>query len=141
MREKYNSPQLTLGQLISEIEKCGIVTDSGKDKFICYDFGSAIPTELDSWRGVYDHLALGYMLTGHDNTQAKYQHISAKEILAHLKNAIGKTYTGWKGGDYVMDINTPVWVSNSGNADHTGIVGILDEGWRLIILTAYCDIP
>ena len=41
-----NSPQLSLGDLIAEIEKCGTQKDNGEDKAICYDFGTAIPTDL-----------------------------------------------------------------------------------------------
>lgn len=50
---------------------------------------------------------------------------------------IGKTFTGYKGGDFEMSRRTPVWVANYGNAGNTGIVGIHDDGYSVIILTAY----
>lgn len=134
-----NSPQLSLGELIAEIEKCGVLKDNGEDKEVCYDFGTAIPTKLDSYRGSYDELALGYKLTGYDNDAEHLTEIKAKDLLNHLKEAIGKEYTGWKGGNYTMSKDTPVWVANSGNAGSTAIVGILNDGWRLILLTAYCE--
>ena len=132
-----NSPQLSLGELIAEIEKCGTQKDNGEDKEICYDFGTAIPTDLDSYRGSYNELALGYKLTGYDNDAKHLTELKAKDLLQHLKDGIGKKYTGWKGGEYTMSEDTPVWVANSGNAGSTAIVGILNDGWRLIILTAY----
>lgn len=134
-----NSPQLSLGELINEIKKCGVTKDNGEDKEICYDFGTAIPTALDSYRGSYSELALGYKLTGYDNDAEHLAEVKAKDLLQHLKDAIGKEYIGWKGGEYTMSENTPVWVANSGNAGSTAIVGILNDGWRLIILTAYVE--
>ena len=38
-----------------------------------------------------------------------------------------------------MDADTPVWVANQGNADNTAIIGVLDCGWKIILLTAYCE--
>jgi hypothetical protein len=132
------SPQLSLGELIQELEKVGIYDSVGKPKHVCFDFGSALPTTLDSWRGSYDELALGYTLSGYDGS-ASFEDSTAPVLLNELKSAIGKEYTGWKGGDYVMNEKTPLWVDNSGNANNTGIVGVLDCGWRLVILTSYFE--
>ncbi|AZA49761.1 hypothetical protein EG346_16940 [Chryseobacterium carnipullorum] len=134
-----NSSQLTLGQFISEIERIGIVAEHNNEiKDVCFDFGSAIPTTLDSWRGAYEELALGYELSGYDNNSKHFSDCKADKFLEQLKSAIGKEYTGWKGGEFIMNEDTPVWVSNSGNSDDTGIIGILDDGWRIIVLTAFC---
>ena len=132
-----DSPQLSLGEIISKIEECGLLSSNGDDKLIYFDFGSAVPTTLDSWRGSYDELALGYRLVGYDNNTNENETPKAKDILKELKNAIDKQYTGWKGGNYIMSERTPVWVDNDGNANNTAIVDILDEGWRIIILTCY----
>jgi hypothetical protein len=134
------SQQLSLGQLIEEIEKCGLKREyNGEDKVVHYDFGTAIPTVVDSWRGSYAELALGYCLTGYDNDREHLKEISAKDLLQNLKDAVGKTFTGWKGGDFRMSKETPVWVANPGNGGDTAIVGVLDNGWRLILITAYCE--
>ena len=132
-----NSPQLSLGEVIAEIEECGTQQDNGQDKEICYDFGTAVPTDLESYRGSYNELALGYKLTGYDNDAESAA--SAKDLLQHLKKAIGKQYTGWKGGQYTMSEDTPVWVANPGNGGSTAIIGILNERWRLVIITAYVE--
>jgi hypothetical protein len=134
-----NSPQFSLGEFMNEIENCGTTKDNGEEKDVCFDFGSAVPTSLDSWRGSYNELALGYKLSGYDNNAEHFSTITAKGLLAELKSAIGKTYTGWKGGEFTMNERTPVWVSHPGNASNTAIVGVLNEGWRLVILTAYCE--
>lgn len=139
MRDKsFNkSPQLTLGELIEQLENCG-VKDDGELKYLCFDFGTAIPTILGSWRGSYDELAIGYELCGYDGN-GDYEATTVDLILKRLKEAIGKTYTGWKGGDFVMNEDTPIWVANSGSSGNTGIVGVLDLGWQVVLLTAYCE--
>ncbi len=141
MKRFEASPQLSLGKLISEIERAGIHKDDDKPKDIRFDFGSAEPTTLASWRGSYAELALGYKLTGYDakNDSEHFSQAKSDELLAGLKSAIGQTYGGWKGGDFTMDENTPVWVANQGNSGNTGIVGVLDIGYCLVILTAYCE--
>lgn len=133
------SNQLSLGELISEIEKIGIQKGNGEIKDVSFDFGSAVPTILDSWRGSYNELALGYELSGYDNNEKHFSDCKADKFLEHLKSVIGKEFYGWKGGEYVMDENTPVWVANSGNSGNTAIVGVLDDGWRLVIITSYCE--
>ena len=134
-----NSPQLSLGELISEIEKAGIQTDDGDDKDIRYDFGTTIPTCLDSYRGSYDELALGYKLTGYDDS-SEPRSVKAKDLLRELKSAIGKEFTGWKGGEFEMTEQTPVWVANCGDSGSTAIVGVMKEGsYGLIILTRYIE--
>lgn len=132
------SAQITLGQLIKQIEDAGLKCKDDSPKTISFDFGSALPTRLDSWRGSYSELALGYVLSGHDG-EGDYEGTTAEKLLTELKSAIGKIFTGWKGGDYVMGENTPVWVANPGNSNDTGIIGILDVGYKLVILTAYCE--
>lgn len=138
-KEFLNPTGLCLGEIISEIEKAGLVSENGDDKQIFFDFGSAIPTKLDSYRGFYEQLALGYTLTGYDSQDNHFKNITAKELLAELKSAIGKEFTGWKGGEFIMNEKTPVWVSNSGNCSNTIVLGILNKNYQLIILTGYYE--
>lgn len=145
LREQRNrsfatSAQLTLGQIIDKLEKCGL-THGEKDepKQVDYDFASAIPTTLDSWRGAYEELALGFKLSGYDNDDEHFAETTAETLLSELKNAVGKQYGGWKGGTYTMTRETPVWVTNAGNSGNTGIIDVVDDGWRIILMTAYCE--
>lgn len=39
------------------------------------------------------------------------------EMLTVAKSALGRTFQGWKGGDYVMDEHTPVWFEMEGSGD------------------------
>ena len=145
LKKEWRDYQLTLGQLISEIEKCGTTYGpENEDKKVCFDFGSAVPTSLASWRGSYDELALGYRLSGYDAPNQEKHHFNdqtAEKLLKELKSGMvtGVTFPGWKGGDYQMDEDTPLWVANVGNVDNTCIVGVLDIGWQIVICTAYCE--
>ena len=136
-----SSTQLTLGELIEKLEARGVnQKENGEyeSKWISFDFGSAIPTSLDSWRGSYSELALGYALSGREG-EGDYENTTVESLLKELKNSVGKTFYGWKGGDFIMDKDTPIWVANSGSSDSTGVIGVLDIGWKVILLTAYCE--
>jgi len=129
------SNQLSLGELIQEVEKSGLKDKDGNPKEVYFDFGYMQPIGLDSWRGSYDELSLEY---SEDETDKTY-YWDAEKLLSELRSAIGKEYTGYKGGEYTMSESTPVWVAKYGMSGNTGVVGVLDDGWRLIIITAYCE--
>ena len=121
------SDQLSLGDLIKKIEPIA-KRESEQDENIevYYDFEYFHPTGVDSWRGSYSELALNITHSGHV--------MSAKSFLNMLKDSIGAVFTGWKGGDFYMSEDTPLWVGISGN---TAIVGVLDEGYKIVLLTGY----
>lgn len=116
---------LTLGQIITHLEKFPPYA------FIYFDFGGFSPSPPDSWRCDYSELAVGYeMKDGY----------TVKEFLRSCRNAVGLIFSGWKGGDYEMEENTPVWVDNWGKCTLTGITGFkILEGWKVIIETANLD--
>jgi hypothetical protein len=135
-----DNSQLTLGEIIKKLESIEFVYgDENKDKSVDFDFASAIPTTLDSWRGSYNELALGFKLSGYDNDEEHFAEKKAKDLLIELKGAINKSYHGWKGGNYTMNEDTPVWVSNPGNCGNTGIIDIVDDGYRIVIMTQYYE--
>ncbi len=107
-----DSAQLTLGELIIKLE-----TIPDKTKSVVYDFGEFVPTEIDSWRGIYAELALDY-----DKKEPK----TIEQILNLLKNAVGKTFEGYKGGDFRMGRNTPIWVANYSESSVADYKGKLD---------------
>lgn len=133
----YDSDQLSIGEIIERLEACGTKWMDNQDKTVRYDFGTAVPTSLGSWRGVYSELALGYDLTGYDNNDSNYEDYTVESLLEELKSGIGNTYHGWKGGDYTMNEDTPVWVANEGNVGSTIIIDVIDNGYEVILLTGY----
>ena len=104
---------MKLGTLIKKMEECK--NDKG---YVSFDFGGAAPSELDSYRGYYDELALGY-----DGSYGA--DMSPKNFYKTLTKAIGKIFTGWKGGEYKMDENTPVHVACPGCTSNTIITDVI----------------
>jgi hypothetical protein len=130
-----NSPQLSLGEIIAKLEGAERVTAE-----VQFDFERLVPTSLDSWRGSYDELGLGFRVTGYtDGADDKLTEPTVESLLKELRGAIGKTYTGWKGGDFEMGRRTPVWVANPGNCGNTAIVDVKDHGHTVILVTAWCE--
>src|SRR5579884_2690083 len=97
------SEQLMLGELILKLEAV-----QNKNKPVAFDDPVYHPVDIGSWRGSYCELALEYSQDG--------EVLSTAILLQMLKNAIGKTFGGYKGGEYMMGKTTPVWVANYGES-------------------------
>lgn len=126
-----SSDQLTLGELILKFEPILEKQKERKEEaVVVYDFGYLFPTDIGSWRGSYSELALNYVASAGNESQK-----TVTEFIEMLKETVGKTLTGYKGGDFVMTKNTPVWVSNYGEACHTAIIDVVDNGYEVILIT------
>ena len=84
--------QLTLGELIDELRRVD------PEQVCAEGFGSA-----HSYRGDYSLLAF---------TPATNVKVGA--MLAEAEKAVGQTFCGWKGGDYVMDRETILHLAKNG---------------------------
>lgn len=127
------SPQLSIGEMLARLE----AADGSLP--VEFDFGGA-PTTLDSWRGSYEEIAIGFEPKGETLP-------TAHQLCTDLVFAIGKTYQGYKGGDFTMGRTTPVWVANYGHSwakdpedDCRGVVGVRVEVGRVVIETAKCQL-
>ena len=90
-RERAES-QMTLGKLITVLEAMP------KDSMV------ANLCDPRSYRGYYIDLAF-------DHEKGKRP---AVELLKECKETVGKVFSGYKGGDYVMDESTPIWIAGYG---------------------------
>lgn len=107
---------VSLGDLIEAL-KC-----RDQEQEVYYDFGGFAPEGIGSYRGYYEHLALGFA-----EDADRIKPIAVAALVALLESANGKTFEGYKGGDFTMHAKTPVWVSNYGRCDGVGITGIYDR--------------
>jgi hypothetical protein len=73
--------------------------------------------EAESYRGYYTDLSFNPL----DEPR------TVKEALKEAEKANGSTFEGYKGGDFTMARDTPVWFSHYGDTG-TAIIGITDEG-------------
>jgi hypothetical protein len=129
-----NSDQLTLGELILKIEPLAEKYKDEPDIEVGYDFEYLFPTCIDSWRGDYSECALNFVV---DDSDCKPLNVQA--FLKLLKETVGKTFTGYKGGKFTMTKNTPVWVANYGNSGETAIVDVLDKNYKVVLITKYTE--
>lgn len=120
----------TLGELITAL------TARPLDQEVVFDFCRVQPGRLISWRGVYAMLALTPNFDAFKYDNPRYQNpITVRELLEELRKAIGATFTGYKGGEFVMDESTFMWVDGMGESTNTAIVGIEDYKHATIIST------
>jgi hypothetical protein len=74
-----------------------------------------------SYRGYYDQLAF-----------EPVENARIGDMLQHAKNALGNTFTGYKGGDYTMHETTECWIAPYGSSGGDMI------GPTLLKLWAHC---
>jgi len=128
--EMKTSPQLTLGKLIERIEAI-----EDRSKPVVFD-EVYHPSDIDSWRGSYCELALTY-----ETGEGK---LSTADFIALLKRTVGATLYGYKGGEFLMIEDTPVWVANYGESHGfknegdiwlQAVVGVSEDERHVIIET------
>lgn len=113
---------LTLGDAVKALEP---FKDS--DAEVRFSDGSSF-IDIDSYRGYYSDLALEPSKTP----------ITAAMAHKLLSAAIGQTFDGCKGGEYVMSESTPLWRSSYGRASGIAITGI-QIGDEIILETKQVD--
>jgi hypothetical protein len=118
--------QCTLGELIA------LLKSRPQDQDVVFDFCGCEPREPQSYRGYYEQLSLGWRARSYENKTP-----DVATVLTWLEGAIGKVYEGYKGGDFRMHADTPLWVANQGESDGTAIVGLADCDYQAIIATLY----
>ena len=127
--EISSTGQYTLGMLIDKLKQ---IQESNKDEEpnmgITFSFGNLVPDGLDSYRGYYNELAIGYMDMTHET-------ITVPIFIQELEAAVGKTFYGYKGGEYVMTENTPLWVSKYGDNSGTYICDVKDLRYTAMLVT------
>lgn len=122
---------LEVGELIDQLLE--IIPQGVKmkylDKIVKYDFNPDVGgLILDSWRGVYSELTLDYDIGGKD--------VTLGELLKDLETSIkGKVFYGYKGGEYRMNIDTPVWADRSGRYNKRMIIGVENTENYIILKT------
>jgi hypothetical protein len=101
--------QMTLGKLILTLE----LLDSDREI-------SGIG-EPDSYRGYYSDLAF-------KPTDKK---VTVEALFKLCQNCMGREFTGYKGGEFLMGENTPLWIASYGDCGNR-LMG-LDDSKKIII--------
>lgn len=110
-QETRSGYHVTLGKLISALSTANpnlivlAVDEAGKQSAV---------SRFTSYRGYYSDLAL---------TPTDDAPLTVSTLLMQAKAALGATFEGYKGGDYIMGERTPLWFAEYGNTG-PAIVGI-----------------
>lgn len=113
---------MILSDLIEELKGC----DPEHNVFVDKCPIMIGPKGVDSYRGYYDQLAID---VGEDS------YMTVKDLLELLEKAIGKTFTGYKGGSYTMSEDTPVWLASYGESTGSKTTGIRKTDYGHVYLT------
>ena len=123
LRETRSSYHLTLGELIiflDSVEERG----RGGQPVIFGDDYYTYPCDVESYRGYSCDLALTD--DGHIDGGA-----TVTTLLNALNAALDREFTGYKGGEFTMDHNTPLWRARYGQAPDHAIVGVEQESTHI----------
>lgn len=107
---------LTLGKAISMLETVE------PSRLVEFDKGGS-PSDAHSYRGYYSDLAF----------EPVSGVITASAFLAELKDSLGRSFEGYKGGDFPMTDTTPLWAAQYGSCGRA-IVGVQADGAGPVIL-------
>ena len=127
-QRKTEAKNLRLGEFISLLEK------RPGNQSVEFDFCGFGVGGVGSYRGFYEDLALE---PAEDFTD-RYKDVSA--LLQRLKKALGETFEGYKGGDYVMSEETILWAAKYGESGSTAIVGVTGDRYLTIIETRWVEL-
>lgn len=114
MPTKISDGQMTLGQMISRYEELGetMVENPGKAM---------------SARAVYAHVGFDYTWREDDEPGE----ITGTQAAQKARDVVGKTFEGYKGGNFMMDERCPVWIAQWGTSGWPLLA--IDDNGRLII--------
>jgi len=116
--------QMTLGEMIAALKR----KDPERD--VTFGFDYCRPSCVHSYRGYYEDLAIGYK---------RLEPCTVATFLKMLEDVEGQTLTGWKGGDYVMDADTTVWMANPGDSCGMAVVDVVETQYSIWIKTELVD--
>lgn len=116
-RQKYH---LTLGRLLDILDDANDI-DGGMP--VQFDVGGA-PASPHSYRGYYSDLALDVE-----------EQITVRELIKLCSGVVDQALEGYKGGNFVMDRDTPLWKASYGSTGRA-ITGVRFEPFsRSVVLT------
>ena len=114
-QSKLSGEEFNLGDLIKMLEAApqdmlvDVVLSDGTIMVPHQDtefiLGEGVGYCFDSWRGSYVNLAINVQ-----NDSPRYR---VKHILQHAKDTVGQYLTGYKGGEFLMELDTPIYLSKT----------------------------
>lgn len=115
---------LTLGELVDALRG---VQSIEHDLIVKLEWGERLVNieDLGSYRGYYEDIAI---------EPGGNAELTVEETVNMLSDAIGRTYEGYKGGDFTMRADTAVWAAHYGDSSGIGVTGVVATE-RLAVIT------
>lgn len=104
---------VTLGKLIEKLEKL-----DGALRVVCSDRQDQGPGCAMSYRGYYSDLSF----------QPTTEPVTVDKFLVECNRSLGKVMEGYKGGDFRMGADTPLWVAPYSYAPGRAVMDIMVVG-------------
>jgi len=114
---------VTLGQAID------VLSRQPGDKPVKFDWNDAGPADAHSYRGYYSDLAL-----------ESVESTSVGELRKDLEDVLGETLEGYKGGDFYMGNDTPLWAANYGCCGRAVVDIIVRDDGTVMFVTKNVDL-
>ena len=125
-KESNNKGAMSAEEIISKLKEF-----KNSNKLIIIEMNNKIFTSdfaADSWRGSYNLPAISYC-TSKDGC-------TVNTAIENLKEIDGMEVTGYKGGDYTLNKEDPLFIANYGESNNcTAIVDIVESDEFIICLT------
>ena len=102
-RKMRSNTMFTLGNLIDELEKYP------RNWEVLIEPFHLVPLSFHSYRGYYHDLCLTYST----REESLGEEMSVGKLLDMCNEANGKEFYGYKGGEFLMSRETPIWVSDN----------------------------
>jgi hypothetical protein len=120
---------MNIGQVIDALETADPAVR------VVFNFGGVVPTTVDSWRGIYCEAALGF--EGGDYASSENPTVST--LLSNLRESIDPAtyFTGWKGGDYRYNRETPLHIDNPGCCTNTELTSVTVGEFEVMLHTEH----
>lgn len=127
---------MTINELLSALR----AADAGAMVF--FDFGGLMPTDIDSYRGLYDHPALGWAASeywGGKGGLIHDQFPTVGSLISVLEAAIkpGTSFAGWKGGDFSYNGDEELYVDNQGECNGVVIADVDTSSYKVVLRTRW----
>lgn len=123
-QRKAAAQNMRLGDFIKALEA------RPQDQQVAFDFCGFTPSEFKSYRGFYEDLSLTFSVDGPNGKKVS-------DLLAEARAANGAEFTGYKGGEFMMDEQTLLWAAPYGRSYSTAITGVTGDDFQTIIETVW----
>ena len=120
-------PNLSLAQLYERLHQFD------PDAEIVFEDGASPDNYLHSYRGYHRHAAIGIARGRGANPPA----VLVNEMLHGVHQAINNVVYGYKGGEFQLYPEVPVWYADYGDASEQAIVDVQERDGKVVLVSQF----